>query len=283
MDLSVIILNYNTKEHLRKCLNSIRQTKTAFQIEIIVADNGSQDGSLGMVKQDFPEVKIVDNNANLGFAKGNNLAIKQASGKYILLLNSDTTVDARTFDETIRYLDAHPQVGALGAKVLLPDGQLDKACRRRFPNPANSFLRLFGLRKFSNYNIAGDIDQEAEVDAIMGAYMAVPRLVINQVGLLDEQYFMYGEDLDWCWRIKHAGYKVVYYPKSVITHYKYGSSKTIPFKVIGWAHDAMKIFYRKFYAPKHSWLFNQVIYLGINLRMYLVMLVNLFRRRKTVH
>jgi GT2 family glycosyltransferase len=283
MDLSVIILNYNTKEHLRKCLASIRLTKSAYKIETIVADNGSKDGSLEMVKQDFPEVKIVNNNANLGFAKGNNMAIKQASGKYILLLNSDTAVNEKTFDETIKYLQTHPDVGALGAKVLLPNGELDKACRRKFPNPANSFLRLFGLKKFSDYNVAGDVDQEAEVDAVMGAYIAVPRSVIDQVGLLDEQYFMYGEDLDWCWRIKHAGYKIVYYPKSAIVHYKYGSSKNIPFKVIGWAHDAMAIFYRKFYAPDHSWLFNQFVYSGIALRMCLVMFANLFRGKKTVH
>ena len=113
--------------------------------------------------------------------------------------------------------------------------------------------------------------------------MAVPRSVIDQVGLLDEDYFMYGEDLDWCWRIKHAGYKVVYYPKSVITHYKYGSSKTIPFKVIRWAHAAMQIFYRKHYAPAHSWPFNQFVYLGISVRLYLVLVVNLFRRKKSVH
>jgi GT2 family glycosyltransferase len=262
---------------LKQCLNSIRLTKTNYKIETIVADNGSTDGSLDMVRQDFPEVKIIANGANL------DLGIQQASGKYILLLNSDTTVDEQTFDETIKYLDAHPEVGALGAKVLLPDGTLDKACRRRFPNPINSFLRLFGLKKFSDYNITGDVDQAAEVDAVMGAYMAVPRSVIEKIGLLDEQYFMYGEDLDWCWRIKHASYKIVYYPKSVITHYKYGSSKTIPFQVVRWAHEAMKIFYRKHYAPAHSWLFNQLVYLGIKLRMYLVLAVNLFRKKKSVH
>ena len=282
-ELSVIILNYNTRELLNKCLRSVLESEASFGIEVVVADNGSKDGSLDMVKREFPTVVIVDNAANMGFSKGNNQAIRIAKGKYILLLNSDTTVRKNTFTESVNYLNSHPEVGVLGAKVLLPDGRLDKACRRKFPNPINSFLRLFGLRKFSDYNVEGSIDQIMEVDAVMGAYMMVPKKVIDKVGMLDEEYFMYGEDLDWCWRIKEAGYKVVYYPKSEITHYKYGSSQSIPFFVIKMAHQAMKIFYRKHYAPKYNRLFNQFVYLGISLRMFLVMFVNMFRSKKSVH
>ncbi len=283
MDLSIIILNYNTKQLLDNCLASIKKSKTSFQLETIVADNGSTDGSLEMLMQKYPDLILVDNGSNLGFAKGNNQAIKIARGRFILLLNSDTTVEENTFDKTIKYLNAHPEVGAMGGKVLLPDGTLDKACRRKFPNPANSFLRLFGLKKFSNYNIAGSIDEEMEVDAVMGAFMVVPKTVIDKVGTLDEEYFMYGEDLDWCWRIKQAGYKVIYNPKAQITHYKYGSSQNIPFKIIQYSHDAMKIFYKKVYAQKHSALFNIFVYAGINLRMSLVMLRNLFSSRKSAH
>ncbi len=283
MELSVIILNYNTRELLRACLKSVLASKTSFKFEVLVADNGSKDGSLEMLRTEFPEVVVVDNNANLGFSKGNNAAIRVAMGKHILLLNSDTTVRENTFQESVDYLNNHPDVGALGAKVLLPNGELDKACRRKFPNPANSFLRLFGLSKYSDYNIAGDINQTAEVDAIMGAYMMVPKIVINKVGVLDEEFFMYGEDLDWCWRIKEAGFKVIYYPKSEITHFKYGSSKMIPFKMINFAHEAMKIFYRKHYSQKYNWLFNQLVYLGIDVRKILVMFVNLFRSKKSVH
>ena len=283
MDLSVILLNYNTRELTRKCLASIFASKTNYSFEVIVADNGSKDESVEMIRKDFPQVKVIENNANLGFSKGNNVAIKQANGRLVLLLNTDTEIRPDALDVSIKYFDEHPDVGILGAKVLLPDGSLDKACRRRFPNPWNSFLRLFGLKKFSNYNINSPIDQTIEIDAVMGAYLMIRRSVIDKIGLLDEDYFMYGEDLDWCWEAKQAGYKVVYYPKAEITHYKYGSSQLIPFKTIRMAHDAMKIFYQKHYAEQYNWLFNQIVYLGISLRMYLVLVVNIFRNKKTVH
>ncbi len=283
MDLSVIIITYKEREFLRNCLESVFRSKTNFRFEVIVTDSNSQDGSVEMVRQDFSQAKVLDNQKNLGFSKGNNVAIKQAQGRYILLLNADTTVRPETLDLSIKYMDSHPEVGAMGAKVLLPNGSLDKAARRKFPNPANSFLQLFGLKKFSNYNISTPIDQEVEVDAIMGAYFFVRKSVIDQVGMLDEEFFMYGEDLDWCWRIKSAGHKIMYYPQAEITHYKYGASKSIPFRTIRWAHDAMKIFYRKHYAPEYNWFFNQLVYLGISIRMYLVLVVNLLRNKKTVH
>ncbi len=299
MDLSVIIVNYNTKKLLQKCLESVfasfNNGELAAQIpsgraspikdgrEVFVVDNGSSDGSVEMVSSEFSEVKLIKNDKNLGFSKANNLAIRQAKGEYILLLNSDTEVKAETFDLSIKYMIEHPDVGILGCKVLLPDGTLDKAARRKFPNPWNSFLRLFGFRKFSDYNLNAPIDQEMEVDAVMGAYLMTRRSVIDKIGLLDEEYFMYGEDLDWCWEAKQAGHKVVYYPKAEIMHYKYASSQQIPLKIIRMAHKAMKIFYRKHYADQHNWLFNQFVYLGIALRMYLVLLVNLFRTKKSVH
>lgn len=291
MDLSVIIVNYNTKELIKKCLRSIFASQTNFSYEVIVSDNGSRDGSVEMLKQKFPRAKLLENNANLGFSKGNNVALRpplngtgrQAVGKLILLLNSDTEVRPDTLDVSVKYLEEHPNVGIMGCKVLLPNGQLDRACRRKFPNPMNSFLRLFGLRHFSDYNIDSAIDQETEVDAVMGAFLLIRKSVVDKIGLLDEDYFMYGEDLDWCWRTKQAGYKIVYFPRAEITHYKYGSSQTIPFRTIRWAHDAMRIFYKKHYAPGYPIFFNWFVYLGIRLRMYLVMVVNLFRQKKSVH
>jgi GT2 family glycosyltransferase len=284
MDLSIIILNYNTKDMLKKCLASAMASQTGFKLETIVADNGSVDGSLDMVRKEFLQVKIVDNQGNVGFSKGNNAAMRVAQGRYILLLNSDTMVGHDTFDLSIKYMDYHPGVGAMGCKVLLPNGELDQACRRRFPNPWNSFLRLFGFSRFSDYNFKNiSVDQEMEVDAVMGAYMMVRKSVIGQVGMLDEDFFMYGEDLDWCWRIKEAGHKVMYYPVPRITHFKYGSSKSIPFKVITWAHDAMRIFYRKHYSSQYPQVLNWLVYTGIEVRKYLVMAVNLFRSKKTAH
>lgn len=283
MDLSVIILNYNTRDVLRRCLASVFASKLNYSFEVLVADNGSKDGSQDMVRQEFPQAKLIENNANLGFSKGNNVAIRQAQGKFVLLLNSDTEVGADAFEVSVKYLMEHPEVGALGGKLILPNGELDKATRRKFPNPWNSFLRLFGLKKFSDYNINADINQESEIDATTGAYMMVRKDVIEKVGLLDEEFFMYGEDLDWCWRIKEAGYKIVYYPKAEVKHFKYASSQTIPFFIIRQAHDAMRIFYRKHYAREHNFLFNTLVYTGILARMYLVMLVNVFRNKKSVH
>lgn len=283
MDLSVIILSYNTRQLLRSCLKTVFNSKTDYKFEVLVPDNGSTDRSQEMVRQEFPQVKLVENHANLGFAKGNNVALRLAQGRYWLLLNSDTEVNAETFDLSIKYMDAHPDVGAMGCKVLLQNGELDKAARRKFPNPVNAFLRLFGMSKLSDYNITTPIDQEVEVDAVVGAYMTVPKSVIDKVGLLDEEYFMYGEDLDWCWRIKEAGFKIMYYPTPSILHLKSASSKKIAFKVIRWAHAAMKIFYRKHYSQKHNWLFNQFIYLGINLRMFLVLFMNLIKKKTTIH
>ncbi|MBI2607536.1 MAG: glycosyltransferase family 2 protein [Candidatus Doudnabacteria bacterium] len=283
MDLSIIIVSYNTKDLLRRCLRTCFGSATNFRFEVFVSDNGSTDGSVELIKQEFPQVKLVENNANLGFSKGNNVALKQAQGRYSLLLNSDTEVNSDTFDLSIKYMDQNPAVGALSCKILLPDGSLDKSARRRFPNPTNSFFRLFGLRKFSDYNITAGIDEEVEIDSGVGAYLMVRKEAIAQVGYLDEEFFMYGEDLDWCWRIKEAGFKIMYYPKASILHLKSASSKSLPFTVIKWAHQAMKIFYRKHYAQKNNWLFNQLVYLGINLRMLLVLAMNLFRNKKSVH
>jgi GT2 family glycosyltransferase len=283
MDLSVIILNYNTKQLLKDCLSSVLASQSNFQIETIVSDNGSKDGSIQMVKDEFPSVVLLENNANLGFAKGNNVAIKIAKGRHILLLNSDTVVQPDTFDKMIKKADSDPMIGSVGPKILLANGQLDPSSRRMFPNPANSFLRLFGLKKFSNYNVGGPIDQEMEVEAIMGACMLVPRPVLDKVGLLDEEFFFYGEDLDWCYRIKQAGYKIIYFPSAQILHLKSASSRNIPYKIVHTAYTAMKIFYRKHYAPKYPAPFNWLVYTGINLRMYLIMFINIFRKNKSVH
>lgn len=283
MDLSVIILNYNTKKLLADCLKSVFASTGLGQMEVIVSDNGSTDGSIEMVKTDFPQAKLLENNTNLGFSKGNNVAIKIATGRHILLLNSDTVVKLDAFSKMVGKADSESIIGAVGPKILLANGELDPSARRNFPNPANAFMRLFGLKKLSNYNITGPIDQEMSVEAIMGACMLVPKIVIDKVGMLDEEFFFYGEDLDWCYRIKEAGYKIVYYPSAEILHLKSASSRNIPFKIVKVAYSAMKIFYRKHYAPKYPAPFNWLVYTGINARMYLVMFINLFKKNKSVH
>ena len=283
MDLSVIIVNYNTKELLKRCLKSVMASHTDFGFETIVSDNGSTDGSQALVKEEFPEVVLLENGANLGFSKANNIAIRRATGRYLLLLNSDTQIQSDTLTLCIKRMNQDDSIGILGCKVLLPDGKLDPACRRKFPNPRNSFLRLFGLEKFSDYNINAPIDKEGEVDSVTGAFLMIRKTVVDQIGLLDEEFFMYGEDLDWCWRAKAAGFKVLYYHGAQITHFKYGSSQKKPFFIIRSAHEAMKIFYRKHYAARYSWIFNQLVFLGISFRKYLVMFINIFRTKKVVH
>ncbi|MBI4053812.1 MAG: glycosyltransferase family 2 protein [Candidatus Doudnabacteria bacterium] len=283
MDLSIIIVNYNTRDLLQRCLRSVFASITNYSYEVIVSDNGSSDGSVDLVKEFFPQVKLLENRSNLGFSKANNLAIKISQGRYVLLLNSDTEVNPNTFQQSMAYLEKHAEVGILGCKVLLPDATLDPACRRRFPTPANAFLRLFGLKRFSDYNVSGDVNREMEVDAVMGAYLLIRRSVIERVGLLDEDFFMYGEDLDWCFRVKTAGYKVVYYPGAKITHFKYGSSQKVPDRTIRFAHQAMEVFYRKHYSSRYPRAFNFLVFLAIKLHGRAVIFLNFFRSRKTVH
>ncbi|MDP2932717.1 MAG: glycosyltransferase family 2 protein [bacterium] len=283
MDLSVIIVSFNTKDLLRKCLVSVFASKTSYQFEVLVSDNGSHDESPEMVKADFPQARLLENGANLGFSKGNNVALRLAQGRYLLLLNSDTEIAPDALESSVRYMDKRSDVGILGGKVVLFDGRLDQACRRRFPNPWNSFLRLFGLKRFSDYNIDAPVDAVMEVDAVMGAYMLIRKSVADKIGLLDEEFFMYGEDLDWCWRAKEEGFKTVYYPPVKVTHYKYGSSRKIPLVTIKAAHEAMRIFYRKHYAPQYNSVLNWLVYAGIFLRMYVVVFLNLFRQKKSVH
>ncbi|MBX4188053.1 MAG: glycosyltransferase family 2 protein [Candidatus Doudnabacteria bacterium] len=283
MDLSVIILSYNTKQLLKDCLNSVLASDSKYRTEIFVPDNGSTDGSIEMVRSEFPQVKLIENGSNFGFAKGNNVAIRQATGRHIMLLNSDTVVKPDTFSKMIEKADSDPGIGALGPKILLRNGELDPACRRKFPNPANAFLRLFGLKKFSDYNITGSLEQEMEIDALTGACMLVPKKVVDSVGMLDEQFFFYGEDLDWCYRIKEAGYKIIYFPSAEILHLKWSSSRNIPFKIVKVAHIAMIVFYKKHYAPKYPAPFNWLVYAGIYSRMYLVIMLNVFRSKKSVH
>ena len=221
MNLSIIIVSYNNKKLLKQTLDSIYDTIQKINYEIIIVDNNSMDGSIDLVKQNYRQIIIIENKKNLGFSCANNIGINQAKGRYMLLLNSDTVVTDNCFEKCIKYMDEHPDIGALGCKVVLSDGKLDPACKRSFPTPEVSFYRMTGLswlfpksKRFGRYNLTY-LDEDAihEVDSLVGAFMMVRREGIEQVGLLDEDFFMYGEDIDWCYRIKQAGWKIVYYPR----------------------------------------------------------------------
>lgn len=283
-DLSIIILSYKSKEHLKVLLPSIFSSSKKYSYEVIVVDNDSKDGTAESVESllpSIPNLRLIKN-VNNGFSAGNNLGIKQASGKYILLLNPDTKVEHDTFEVMLDFMESRQDVGISGCKIVKPDGKLDLACRRRFPNPANSFKRLFLLNN-KDYNYSDvDENQSMEVDSVVGAFMLIRKSVIDKIGLLDESFFMYGEDLDYCWRCKEAGFKVWYYPKTFITHYKGASSAKIPFRSLKWFHQAMRIFYKKHYSQNYPTVFNWLVYSGIYLRLGFLLLINAFKSNPTV-
>ncbi|MCP1309726.1 glycosyltransferase family 2 protein [Paenibacillus tyrfis] len=284
MDLSIIILNYNTRELTLNCLKSIYLSETSFTYEVILVDNHSVDDSVEAIRANFPMVHLVCNDVNLGYSKGNNQGMSLAKGRYVLLLNSDTVVQPDTLHTMTQFMDEHASIGAAGCKVVLPDGSLDKACRRGFPTPSASFYYAFGFSKlfpgnpkYNQYQLSHlDPNQDYPVDCLVGAFMIVRKEAIDQVGMLDEQFFMYGEDIDWCYRIKQGGWDIHYYPYTQIIHYKGASSRRKPFKIIYEFHRAMYLFHQKHYRKKYSFLVNGLVYAGITVKFLSSLLLNRF-------
>ena len=284
MDLSVVIVNYQTFELTKNTINSILEYDYPFSYEIFVVDNASSDDSLDRLRDYFKDkVKFIASKENNGFAAGNNQALRQASGRYQLLLNSDTVVWENTLEDIYGYMEEHEDVGACGCRVLLEDGELDKACKRSFPNVKNSFIRLFHIPTNSeddDYNLTDLPDDEVyEIDCLTGAFMFIRKDALDQIGLLDETFFMYGEDIDLCYRIKHGGWKIIYYGKSKITHLKGASSKKQKSKLIYEFYRAMYIYYKKHHASESSFIVNWVVYLGIALLCLLKLFLNIFKKK----
>ena len=260
-DLSVVILNYNTREHLRACLASLAAevSRSAVKAEVFVVDNASTDGSADMVSTDFPWVRVVRSPLNGGFAYGNNLALSRARGEAILLLNPDTTLAPGTIAALLWRLDAHPEAGVIGPKLLRPDGSMHLACRRSFPTPEVAFYRIAGLsrlfptsRRFARYNLTyADPDLALEVDSVCGACLLIRRAVVERIGLLDERFFLYGEDLDWCLRAREAGWTVRYEPGVVVQHQHGAASRQRALRTTYHFFRAMDLFYRKHYVHRY--------------------------------
>ncbi|HEV7664551.1 MAG TPA: glycosyltransferase family 2 protein [Chloroflexota bacterium] len=265
MDLSILILNYNTREHLRACLHSVlgegSTTLSGGQIaaEVLVVDNASSDGSAEMVTAEFPWVTLIRSPRNGGFAYGNNQALRQACGAAVLLLNPDTLLPRGGIASMLARLADHPEAGILGPKLLRPDGSMHLACRRSFPTPSIAFYRLSGLSKlfpqsprFGRYNLTFvDPDLPIEVDSVCGACLLVRRAVIERVGDLDERFFMYGEDLDWCLRTQQAGWTVRYEPGIVVQHQHGAASRKRALRTTYHFFRAMDLFYRKHYVNQY--------------------------------
>lgn len=253
MDLSIIIVNYNVKEFLQNLIHSIEKASHNLSTEIIIVDNASDDGSIEFIQEKFPDIKLIINKTNLGFSKANNLGLKEAKGDFILLINPDTIVSEDTFDVLINFLKENDDVGMVGCKILNPDGTLQLACRRSFPGPWVSFCKVVGLstlfpksKLFAKYNLTYlDENKTYEVDAISGSFMMIKREVYEKIGGLDESFFMYGEDLDWCYRTQKAGYKVYYVHSTQIIHYKGESTKRSSIDETRFFYNAMHLFVKK--------------------------------------
>lgn len=272
-DISVIIVNYNVKELLEQCIASVIKAAVNLKIEIIVVDNNSFDGSVPYIKSKFPaitDIKIIESPVNLGFAKANNLGAAEAKGEYLLILNPDTILQEDTLDKSLGFYRSNPDSGAVTCKLILPNGKLDLACRRSFPTPSVAVFRILGLSKlfpksriFGKYNLTYlDENETYEVDAIVGAFMLIKSSVFGKIKGFDEDYFMYGEDLDLCFRIKEAGYKVYYYSGTSIIHYKGESTKKSSISYVNNFYGAMQIFVRK-NLQTNFWLMNVLIKLSI--------------------
>lgn len=264
-ELSIIIVNYNSKDYLINCLSSIFKHTNEPAFEVTVIDNASSDESVNLVKNSFPQVKLIKNKINIGFAAANNQAIKVAAGKYIILLNNDTVLKNDALDKMVDFMDKNPNVGVLTCKLFDADGKTVQRNCRAFPTPwgtmfgrASLFTRLFPNNPFSKKNLLADWDYNSvkEVDWVSGAALMVRREVIDQVGLLDENFYMYWEDTDWCKRIRDAGWKIYFIPDAEIIHFtgRGGGTRSLSLSnfTIYQMHRSAYYYFRKHYLK--SWL-----------------------------
>lgn len=288
-ELAIVIVNYNTCDLLRDCLHSLAAGGAPADHTIWVVDNQSRDASAAMVAAEFPHVRLICSPRNGGFSYANNLALHAilAAGTpgAVLLLNPDTIVPPGALGVLCAYLEAHPDVGAVGPRLLLSDGTLDVACRRSFPTPVVSFYRMVGLAKlfprsprFGRYNMTHlDETTETDIDALVGACMLIRGGVVREVGMLDETYFMYGEDLDYAYRIKELGWRIVYVPAAIVHHLKRQASNQRPFASIRAFYAAMRIFYRKYYAATTPAPLGALIEAGITMKEWIGLGSNFLR------
>lgn len=281
--LSIVIVNYNVRDFLRHALISIQKALEGIDGEVIVVDNASDDRSVAMVRQHFPKVHLIANSGNLGFAKANNIALAKARGKYILLINPDTVVQEDTLRVMLKFFEENDEVGLAGCKILNPDGSFQLACRRSFPTPWVAFTKISGLsglfpkmRLFGKYNLTYlSEDETYEIDAISGSFMMLRREVYKRVGGLDEDFFMYGEDLDWCFRIQKTGWKIYYVHLTKIIHYKGESTRRSNIDEIRTFYEAMHLFVKKHFGK--FWITTLILRLAITISSRVAMLKEMLR------
>lgn len=278
IDISIVIVNYNVKDFLHQCLESIRLSSKDLLIETIVVDNNSSDNSVNYLQPLFPDVSFIALDENIGFGKANNVGFEKASGKYVLILNPDTILSEDTLTSMMNYMEDNPNTGMAGCKVLNPDGTFQLACRRGFPTPWAAFTKLFGLQKlfprskiFAQYNLTYlDENDTYPIDALIGAFMFCRKDALDDSGGFDPDYFMYGEDIDLCYKFKEMGWRVDYAPVTSIVHFKGESTKRSSINEVHHFYDAMQIFVKKHYGSSNFFL--KFLKFGIFLRTILAYL-----------
>ncbi|MDD2798747.1 MAG: glycosyltransferase family 2 protein [Bacteroidales bacterium] len=287
MKLSIIIVNYNVKFYLEQCLLSVLKAVAEIESEIFVVDNASIDDSKAYLMPKFPQVQFIWNDLNVGFSKSNNQAIRMSQGDYVLLLNPDTVLGENTLTTVCQFMDEHPDGGGLGVKMIDRNGTFLPESKRGLPTPWNSFCKMFGLASFlpkselfGQYRLLYlDENEIHQVDVLSGAFMLMRKEALDKSGLLDEAFFMYGEDIDLSYRIQLAGYRNYYLPETII-HYKGESTKKESLKYIRTFYGAMLIFYKKHY-PKHSAYFSLVVKLALSFHSAFSFLRNQLSRKLT--
>jgi O-antigen biosynthesis protein len=289
MKLSIVIVNYNVKYFLEQCLHSVMNAIRGIDAEVFIVDNNSVDGSVEMLHEKFSDFRIIANYENAGFSKANNQAIALAKGEYVLLLNPDTVVEDDTFSEVIRFMDEHPDAGGLGVKMVDGKGRFLPESKRGLPTPWVAFYKIFGLskifpksRKFGRYHLGYlDNDKTHEVEVLSGAFMLLRKSLLDEIGYLDEAFFMYGEDIDLSYRITQAGYKNYYYPQARIIHYKGESTKKGSLNYVLVFYNAMIIFARKHFSSKNASYVSLLINMAVYFRAFIA-IVNRFFSRATL-
>lgn len=286
IQLSVVIVNYNVKHFLEQALTSVQTAARGLETEVFVVDNNSVDGSVQMVREKFPWVKLVANKYNPGFSKGNNIAIEQARGKYVLLLNPDTVVEEDTFRKVVDFMEARPDAGALGVKMYNGEGEFLPESKRALPTPWVAFYKIFGLsrlfpksKRFGKYHLTYlDPDETNEIEVLSGAFMLLRKSVLDEIGLLDETFFMYGEDIDLSYRVTQAGYKNYYFPETKIIHYKGESTRKGSLNYVLVFYKAMRIFAEKHFSSGRLSLYMFLIQTAIYFRAGLSIVKRLAQR-----
>lgn len=287
--LTISIVNYNAGEYLINCLSSIDKIKNELDFDVWVIDNNSSDGSLEKAKDLHPNFNYLKNKKNLGFGKAHNLVLKKAKTPYLLTLNPDTKIPPGVLKYILNFMEKNPDVGISTPRVEKPDGTLDKACHRGFPTPFASFNYFF-LKNDKAYHLTHqDMTKIHEIDSCVGAFMFIRRSVLEKVGYFDEDYFLYGEDLDLCFRVKDEGFKIMYLPSVRVIHAKGISSgikkhsqidssadSSTKSLAMGHFYETMKIFYKKHYSKNYPSVFNWLVYTGIDLKL------NMAKKKKSV-